>query len=72
MSNCCICSKVIKGYGNNAEPIKKGSCCNKCNSKFVIPGRLLDIELITDNERKQKLKELRNAALKEGDSNEKV
>lgn len=37
--NCCICGEEIEGYGNNAEPYKKGRCCDACNIKFVIPAR---------------------------------
>lgn len=46
---CCICKKVIKKdknnweYGNNAEPIKKGRCCDFCNSNIVIPTRIYKI-----------------------------
>jgi hypothetical protein len=43
---CCICEKEIEKeieweYGNNAEPVKDGRCCNLCNEKIVIPARLL-------------------------------
>ena len=42
---CCICDKYIepKGswiLGNNAEPVKDGRCCDKCNSEIVIPERI--------------------------------
>lgn len=37
---CCICGKKIIGYGNNAFPIKKGTCCDVCNNKYVIPIRM--------------------------------
>ena len=37
---CCICGKIEKGYGNNAQPIKEGVCCDLCNSTVVIPARL--------------------------------
>ena len=42
---CCLCKKDIepKGswtQGNNAEPVKKGRCCDKCNWEKVIPARL--------------------------------
>lgn len=33
---CCICGKEIKGYGNNAEPLKKGKCCDNCNEIVII------------------------------------
>lgn len=37
---CCICKKPFEGYGNNAEPICSGSCCDECNMKEVIPARM--------------------------------
>jgi len=33
---CCICGEHIEGYGNNAKPIKKGICCDKCNVKVTM------------------------------------
>jgi len=39
---CCMCGNMFKGYGNNAEPIRKGICCNYCN-KNVIMIRLTQI-----------------------------
>lgn len=38
---CCICGKVVKGYGNNPAPVKEeGKCCDECNIEYVIPERL--------------------------------
>lgn len=37
---CCICKKPFNGYGNNAEPVCSGSCCDECNMKEVIPARI--------------------------------
>lgn len=37
---CCICKKPFDGYGNNAEPVCSGSCCDECNMKEVIPARI--------------------------------
>lgn len=37
---CCFCKKEIKGYGNNAEPVREGQCCDSCNQIFVIPARI--------------------------------
>lgn len=37
---CVICGKEIQGYGNNAEPVAKGRCCDECNKTKVIPARL--------------------------------
>ena len=37
---CVICGKDYDGYGNNAEPVADGKCCDDCNIKIVIPARL--------------------------------
>jgi len=37
---CCICGKLVEGEGNNAEPYKRGICCNTCNKNVVIPARM--------------------------------
>ena len=38
---CCLCKKeIIDKYGNNAQPLKKGQCCDICNIDKVIPARL--------------------------------
>ena len=49
---CCICKKPFDGYGNNAEPVCSGSCCDECNMKEVIPARLkmTDEKLMEDFE----------------------
>lgn len=38
---CCICGKRYHGYGNNAEPVKDGECCDECDYNVVIPARIL-------------------------------
>jgi len=40
LMRCVICYNEIKGYGNNAEPIKSGYCCDTCNYLYVLPKRL--------------------------------
>ena len=40
MVKCVLCGEQIVGYGNNAEPLKKGYCCDYCNISKVIPERL--------------------------------
>ena len=40
---CVICGDDIQGYGNNADPIADGICCDKCNASKVIPARLSKI-----------------------------
>ena len=38
---CVICEKTIEDkYGHNAEPVKKGLCCDKCNYTIVVPTRM--------------------------------
>ena len=45
---CCLCDKEIPvkfhGWdsGNDAEPVvANGRCCDECNTKIVIPTRLI-------------------------------
>jgi hypothetical protein len=38
--NCCICEKDAGKYGNNAQPIIEGRCCDKCNERLVVPLRI--------------------------------
>lgn len=40
MKKCCICHKPFKGHGNNAEPVRKGLCCDSCNEMIVVPERV--------------------------------
>lgn len=42
---CCLCRKEIEVVGtwkegNNAQPLKEGRCCDKCDITKVIPERL--------------------------------
>lgn len=39
---CCICKKEYEGWGNNAEPLAEGLCCDECNKK-VIKARIEEI-----------------------------
>lgn len=42
---CCICGRMFKGYGNNPVPVKAtGRCCDDCNSKYVIPARIMRVK----------------------------
>lgn len=36
---CSICSRRFTEWGNNAEPVNSGICCDRCNSNVVIPTR---------------------------------
>jgi len=48
-----ICEKEYTGYGNNANPMTKGRCCDSCNEFFVIPARQTEIlRRIKQNEKK--------------------
>jgi hypothetical protein len=40
---CSICAGPYDGYGNNAEPVNSGRCCDDCNWSTVIPARLKGI-----------------------------
>lgn len=46
---CCLCKKEIdvqlNGWkeGHNAEPLKPGRCCSRCNDLLVIPARLKEV-----------------------------
>lgn len=42
---CCLCKKEIEvkgtwSQGNNANPVKDGRCCDRCDSEIVIPFRI--------------------------------
>ena len=40
---CSICNENFEGFGNNAEPVNDGRCCNLCNEVFVIRRRIFDM-----------------------------
>jgi hypothetical protein len=42
---CCLCSKPYTGYGNNAQPLSDGRCCDDCNRSKVVPLRFLDVSV---------------------------
>lgn len=33
---CVICGQEFEGFGNNAEPLAHGLCCDECNEKVVL------------------------------------
>ena len=44
MNDCCLCDKKLDDkYGHNAQPIMDGNCCGSCNTRFVIPTRLMEM-----------------------------
>ena len=56
---CCICGKEFTGYGNNPYPTKQqGRCCDKCNTKIVIPARLASIGISSKRWQKQIIKDI--------------
>jgi hypothetical protein len=44
---CCICGKPAGKYGNNAQPLAEGQCCDCCNNK-VIRARIAKATKLTD------------------------
>ena len=43
ITDCSICQQPFNNneqFGNNAEPINNGRCCDICNRQIVIPKRL--------------------------------
>jgi hypothetical protein len=36
---CSICNGAIVGFGNNAQPVNDGRCCDRCYSETVVPER---------------------------------
>ena len=47
MTNCSICKEDFEGYGNNAQPVNNGVCCDGCNT-LVIKRRLFDMVMTND------------------------
>lgn len=43
---CCFCNKKFNNFGNNALPLKEGTCCDICNIKYVIPERLKHFKIL--------------------------
>ena len=52
---CSICGKEYSGWGNNAQPVNDGRCCDDCNTTAVIPARLA--LFFADKEESQEQKE---------------
>jgi len=36
---CSICGKSFEDYGNNAQPVNDGECCDDCNERVVLTER---------------------------------
>lgn len=43
---CSICHEEYVGWGNNAEPITDGLCCDKCDREVVDPIRWTRIKAL--------------------------
>ena len=50
MTKCVICGLDYSGYGNNAEPVKSGRCCNSCNDMTVIPMRMASTKPLIEDD----------------------
>jgi hypothetical protein len=37
---CSICNGAIVGFGNKAQPINDGRCCDRCHAERVVPERV--------------------------------
>ena len=37
---CSICGGAIVGFGNDAQPINDGRCCDRCNLERVLPEKM--------------------------------
>ena len=40
MAKCAICDGGIFGVDHNAAPVRKGRCCESCNTVHVLPTRM--------------------------------
>ena len=36
---CAVCKELFSGYGNRAEPVAEGLCCDACDNDIVMPTR---------------------------------
>jgi hypothetical protein len=43
---CSICECEYDRWGNNAEPVNDGRCCDFCNWAVVIPARAREYEAV--------------------------
>lgn len=40
---CVLCDKEFNEWGNNAQPVAEGQCCDVCNDTRVLPARVANI-----------------------------
>lgn len=57
MKTCSICQNGFSEWGNNAQPINDGRCCDKCNNTVVIPARIIRYARSTDKTFDKRLRE---------------
>ena len=39
-NKCCFCGEGYGEFGNNAQPLNEGRCCDECNIDLVLTIRL--------------------------------
>jgi hypothetical protein len=49
-NTCVLCEKQFLGWGNNAEPLSDGICCNQCFNEVIFPQRNLQLKIHALNE----------------------
>jgi hypothetical protein len=49
-----MCDNKFDGYGNNAEPLKAGICCDCCNTEVIMARVMGTLKTITDDYEKNK------------------
>jgi len=47
---CAICGKVYYGFGNIAEPVAPGRCCDRCHAEQVLPERRRALRVVDDDQ----------------------
>ena len=50
MEKCSICGKQYEGYGNNAQPVNNGRCCDECNRTVIIPRRITESVMLKEEQ----------------------
>lgn len=50
MEKCSICGKHYEGYGNNAQPVNNGRCCDEYNRTVVIPRRITESVMLKEEQ----------------------
>lgn len=45
VGTCSICGNIYTHWGNNAQPINNGRCCDNCNYMKVLPARIDEMRM---------------------------